>query len=109
MIQKEAYSNPVQHRLERKGRIFRLLKIVAGVAFLILGVLGLLLPVLQGIIFLLIGVTLLADDVPLFARWKHAIYRRWPKSEIVVRRFRRKLRLVSRRRCHSKPVKGEKS
>lgn len=59
-----------------------------GVVFLVLGVLGLFLPVLQGILFLVVGVALLADHIPLFARLRNAIYRRFPAVEHAVRRVR---------------------
>jgi len=40
----------------------RIARIVGGIAFLILGVIGLFLPFLQGILFLVIGLTLLSQE-----------------------------------------------
>ncbi len=63
-----------------------------GVLFLVLGVLGLFLPVLQGILFLVVGVALLADHIPVFARIRNAIYRRFPRFEHAVHRVRERCR-----------------
>ena len=59
-----------------------------GVLFLVLGVLGCFLPVLQGFLFLGIGVALLADHIPLFARIRNAVYRRFPRFELTVVKLR---------------------
>ncbi len=40
----------------------RLARVIGGIAFLILGVVGLFLPFLQGILFLVIGLTLLSQE-----------------------------------------------
>ncbi len=42
--------------------LVRVARIVGGIAFLVLGVIGLFLPFLQGILFLLIGLTLLSQE-----------------------------------------------
>jgi len=47
----------------------RIARIVAGVACLVLGVLGLFLPFLQGILFLVIGLTLLSRDSERARHW----------------------------------------
>lgn len=44
------------------------LRMAAGVAMLVLGVLGLFLPFLQGILFISIGLLILAHDVPAVGR-----------------------------------------
>lgn len=59
-----------------------------GGLFLVLGVLGCFLPFLQGFLFLGIGVALLADHIPLFARVRDAVYRRFPRFEIAVVKLR---------------------
>ncbi len=41
---------------------WRIARIGAGVALLVLGVLGLFLPVLQGVLFLVMGLTLLSEE-----------------------------------------------
>lgn len=53
-------------------RTTRLLKIILGWVFLVLGVLGLFLPILQGILFLAIGLTILAQEQP----WAHRLMTR---------------------------------
>lgn len=67
----------------------RPLRIAAGVALLVLGVLGLFLPVLQGILFLTLGAWLLSIDVPIFSRWKRKFVA-WRRA----RRERRWLRVT---------------
>lgn len=69
-----------------------LLRMTFGVLFLVLGVLGLFLPFLQGILFLVVGVALLADHIPVFARIRNAIYRRFPRVEHAVHRVHARLR-----------------
>jgi len=69
-----------------------LLRMTFGVLFLVLGVLGLFLPVLQGVLFLAVGVALLADHIPVFARIRHAAYRRFPRLEHAVHRVRERCR-----------------
>lgn len=50
----------------------RLLKLILGWGFLVLGVLGLFLPILQGVLFLAIGLGLLAQELP----WAHRLLTR---------------------------------
>jgi len=69
-----------------------LLRMAFGVFFLFLGVIGLFLPVLQGLLFLVIGVALLADHIPVFARIRNAIYRRFPRVEHAVHHARARFR-----------------
>ena len=54
-------------------------RLVAGWAFMLLGVLGLFLPVLQGILFIVIGIALLSKHVRMFRKLKIGIYRRFPR------------------------------
>jgi uncharacterized membrane protein YbaN (DUF454 family) len=49
------------------GKKLTLVRIILGVLFLFLGVIGLFLPVLQGVLFLIIGAGLLG--YPISARW----------------------------------------
>ncbi len=88
---------PIHHRRKRHRLRRRLLHMVLGVLFLILGVLGLFLPVLQGLLFLAIGVALLADHVPLFARLRNAVYRRWPRVDGAVQKARQRFRAMFHR------------
>lgn len=66
------------------------IRITAGVAFLLLGIAGLFLPVLQGLLFLAIGLVLLAPYIPLFARIRDALYRRFPRVKVAVERWKKR-------------------
>lgn len=72
----------------RHSRWTTTLRMVFGTLFLILGILGLFLPILQGLLFLAVGIALLADHIPIFARIRSAVYRRFPKVEHAVTRLR---------------------
>lgn len=50
----------------------RLMKLILGWAFVVLGVLGLFLPILQGMLFLAIGLAILAQEQP----WAHRLMTR---------------------------------
>jgi uncharacterized membrane protein YbaN (DUF454 family) len=52
---------------------------LAGWAFILLGLAGLVLPVLQGILFLLVGLYLLSSESPWAARLLHKLRERFPK------------------------------
>jgi uncharacterized protein len=58
--------------------ILRLVRIGAGLGFVLLGVAGLFLPILQGVLFLLIGLALLARDWPLAQRLHTWLRARFP-------------------------------
>ena len=74
-------------RRRKGGR--RLVRISAGLLFLMLGVVGLFLPVLQGLLFLAIGLLLLAPDFPPARRLVLVGFRRWPRlRRAVPKRFR---------------------
>ncbi len=47
---------------KRTHPVWRVVKIVAGVCLLVLGVVGLFLPILQGVLFLSLGLALLATE-----------------------------------------------
>ena len=57
----------------------RLLRLILGWFFLVLGILGLVLPILQGWLFIAIATILLARDVPFFKRIWHYLQQRFPK------------------------------
>ncbi len=61
---------------DRLQRIPKPWRMVVGLVFVALGLLGLVLPVLQGILFLAIGVSLLAGD----SRWVRAKVAMWLAS-----------------------------
>ena len=73
-----------------------LLRMTFGVLFLVLGVIGLFLPVLQGVLFLVVGVALLADHIPLFARIRNGVYRRFPHVEQAAHRMHERFRHLRR-------------
>lgn len=54
----------------------RVARIVGGVAFLVLGVIGLFLPFLQGILFLGIGMALLSQESERARRWSEWLQER---------------------------------
>lgn len=58
-----SHPRPATHDLRSmKHSVIRVGRIVFGIVFLILGVLGLFLPVLQGVLFLMIGLSLLSKE-----------------------------------------------
>jgi uncharacterized protein len=59
--------------------IKRIIRIVLGTAFLILGVLGLFLPILQGILFLIVGLLILAPESKRIRALLGWMRGRWPK------------------------------
>ena len=63
----------------RRSRWKRLLILIAGWAFIVLGVLGLFLPILQGVLFLAIGSYLLSLESPWVRRKMLQFQRRYPK------------------------------
>jgi len=69
------------------------LRYVVGIAFLILGVIGLFLPVLQGILFILIGLAVLFPRnryVEQFIAWAR---NRWPEQAARVDAWKERLRV----------------
>lgn len=69
------------------------LRYVAGIAFLILGVIGLFLPVLQGIIFILIGLAILFPRnryVEQLIAWGR---NRWPEQAARMDAWKERLRI----------------
>ncbi|MFN3467638.1 MAG: PGPGW domain-containing protein, partial [Candidatus Brocadiales bacterium] len=57
----------------------RILVLVAGWIFILLGIAGLFLPFLQGILFLLVGLYLLSREYAWAGRLLHKIRERYPK------------------------------
>jgi uncharacterized protein len=55
-----------------KTRLKRVLVLVAGWGFVLLGIVGLFLPVLQGVLFILVGLTLLSSEYG----WAHRLLTR---------------------------------
>jgi uncharacterized membrane protein YbaN (DUF454 family) len=59
-----------------KRRLWRIARITAGIALLVLGVIGLFLPFLQGILFLIMGLTLLSAESERAKAWLEWLQRR---------------------------------
>jgi uncharacterized membrane protein YbaN (DUF454 family) len=59
-------------------RVKRVLLVVVGWAFILLGIAGLFLPVLQGILFLLIGLVILSSEYVWAHRLLHRLGERFP-------------------------------
>ena len=73
-----------------------IVRVAAGCAFIILGILGCFLPILQGILFLAVGVALLAPYVPWFKKIRNTLYRRFPKAKRFVEDLKARLRKGSK-------------
>ena len=65
--------------METKSRLKRVVTHIAGWAFIILGIAGLVLPILQGILFILIGLFILSSVSPWAARLLDRIRKRFPR------------------------------
>jgi len=66
----------------------RVIRIILGTVFLVLGLLGLFLPVLQGWLFLAIGALFLSVDWPFFHRLVRWIENRFPRLRGKVEKIR---------------------
>jgi uncharacterized membrane protein YbaN (DUF454 family) len=62
-----------------KAQIKRVALLVAGWAFILLGIAGLFLPVLQGILFLLIGLFILSSEYVWAHKLLHKLKQRFPR------------------------------
>jgi len=56
----------------------RLLRLILGIAFLALGVVGLFVPILQGVLFIIAGLVILAPESILIQRMIHRMERNHP-------------------------------
>jgi uncharacterized membrane protein YbaN (DUF454 family) len=61
-----------------QARVKRLLALLLGWSFIVLGVIGLFLPVLQGVLFLLIGLFVLSSECAWARRIGHKVLSRFP-------------------------------
>jgi uncharacterized protein len=57
----------------------RILTLIAGWAFILLGIVGLFLPILQGVLFLLIGLMILSSEYAWARRLLTKLRQRFPK------------------------------
>lgn len=69
----------------------RIIRIAAGILFLILGVAGLFLPVLQGILFITVGLLLLAPYSRFIRTHIAGLRKRYPKAYHKSQSFKKKL------------------
>ncbi len=70
-----------------KRNALRIVRIVAGVLLVIVGIVGLVLPILQGILFIVLGLGLLSVDIPAVRRLRDRL-----KQWYYERRARRRAR-----------------
>lgn len=80
--------------METKSRLKRIAIYVVGWAFIILGILGIVLPVLQGVIFLLIGLYILSSVSPRAARMLIRLRKRFPRVNDQFERARPRAKAV---------------
>lgn len=64
---------------------------IAGLIFVILGVIGLVLPFLQGILFIAIGLILLSIVSPSIRDWMERHTRRWPQLHEFVQKVEKQV------------------
>ena len=76
------------------GTLKKLVALMLGVLFVVLGVIGLFLPVLQGILFLAIGLSLLSYDSPWAERLRRRLYERFPAAAGRLERVTRRAKLI---------------
>jgi uncharacterized membrane protein YbaN (DUF454 family) len=62
-----------------KPAIKRILVVVAGWSFILLGIVGLVLPFLQGVLFILVGLIILSSQYAWARRLLEKLRRRFPK------------------------------
>jgi uncharacterized membrane protein YbaN (DUF454 family) len=83
--------------VRRRSRWKRLLILVSGWFFIVLGIVGLVLPVLQGILFLAIGSYLLSLESVWVRRKMLQLQRRYPKLGATLDEARRRAARYARR------------
>jgi uncharacterized membrane protein YbaN (DUF454 family) len=73
-------------------------RMVAGIAFLILGIAGLFLPILQGILFLVIALILLSPYVPALHRLRIRLEVKYPRITTAAHQMKDRIKTVFHRR-----------
>ena len=86
----------------------RILVIVAGVIFVILGFVGLALPFLQGFLFLIIGLILLSISSAKVRTWLESHTRRYPKVHTAVEKMEKWITGIIGRVDEDEPPPDEK-
>jgi uncharacterized membrane protein YbaN (DUF454 family) len=74
-------------------RTKRIIKLIAGWVFIVLGFVGLFLPVLQGILFLLIGLLLISNEYAWARRLMERFKMRYPQFDRTLQKCREKYKL----------------
>jgi uncharacterized membrane protein YbaN (DUF454 family) len=80
----------------------RLVKIITGWFFLILGFIGCFLPILQGFLFMAVGLLFLADESPLIKKYFERFERKYPEQYRKALAFRESLKHKFRKLIHRK-------
>lgn len=62
-----------------RNPLWRTARIVLGIVLVPVGVVGLFVPVLQGVLLLLLSFALLASEIPIVAKWREQLRRRFPQ------------------------------
>ena len=83
--------------METKSRLKRTATYIVGWAFIILGILGLVLPILQGVLFLLIGLYILSSISPRAARMLVKLREKFPRISDQFDRAKPKAKAVQAR------------
>lgn len=74
------------------------IRLTAGIAFLILGIAGLFLPILQGILFLLISLILLSPYIPALHRLRIRLEAKYPGMSRVAHKTKDRLKAAAHRK-----------
>jgi uncharacterized protein len=83
--------------METKSRLKRIATHIAGWAFILLGIAGLVLPILQGILFILVGLFILSSVSPWAARLLDRIRKRFPRINNQFEQAKSKAKVVQAR------------
>ncbi len=93
-----------------KQTVKRILVLLVGWAFIVLGIAGLFLPILQGILFLLIGLIILSSEYVWAHRLLNRIKQRFPKiAEHAHQAHLKADQWLHRMRHHEEPQKTKAS
>ena len=87
--------------------VWRGVKIILGLALLLVGVVGLFLPVLQGFLFLFLALVMLSREIPLLGRYEAMLRDRYPAPWRHAERMRRRATAWYRCRVRDKLCSGE--